>query len=249
MTRWRAAAIHLAISAAIGVAVVAVALLVWYPEPFFDAMGGNELVLLLVAVDVVLGPLVTSVVFNPSKARRLMQLDLAVIAVLQLAALAYGLHVLVQARPVYMVFTVDRFDVVTVNDLRPEELARVKDPRFKAIPWGRPAIIAVESPADPNEQFRIIESALRGADLQTFPQYYVPYEKLAPAALKRSRPLERLRSGHADEAGRIDAELKRLGRSLEDTRYLPLKARKRDYSVLLDAKSGAVVGYLPIVPW
>lgn len=249
MTRWKAAAIHLAISAAIGIAVVALALFVWYPEPFFDAMGGNDLVLILVAVDVVLGPLVTAVVFNPAKPRRLMQLDLGVIALLQLAALAYGLHVVIQARPVYMVFTVDRFDVVTANELRAEELDRVKDPRFKGVPWGRPSIIAVESPTDPKEQYRIIESALRGADLQTFPQYYVPYEKLASAALKRSRPLERLRSGHADEAARIDAELKRLGRSLEDTRYLPLKARKRDYSVMLDAKSGAVVGYLPIVPW
>lgn len=249
MTRWKAAGIHLGISAVIGITVVALMLGVWYPEPFFDAMGGNDLVLLLVAVDVVLGPLITSVIFNPAKPRRLLKLDLAVIATLQLAALAYGVSVVALARPVYMVFTVDRFDVVSANELKDQELARVKDPRFQGVPWGRPAIIAVESPQDPNEQMRVIESALRGADLQTFPQYYVPYEKLASAALKRSKPLERLRKGHMDEAAAIDAELKRLGRTLEDTRYLPLKARKRDYSVLLDAKTGGVVGYLPIVPW
>lgn len=249
MNRWKAGAIHLGISTAIAVTVVTVMLLVWYPPPYFDAMGGSDLVLILVAVDVVLGPLVTLIIFDTRKPRRLIRLDLAVIGALQLAALAYGVGVLAEARPLYMVFAVDRFDVVSANEMREEELDRVKDPRFRGVSWGRPRLVAARSPAEPDEQLRVIESALAGADLHTFPQYYVPYETLAAEALKKSRPLERLRKGHIDEAPRIDAELARLGRKLEDTRYLPLKARKRDYSVLLDAKTGAVVGFLPIVPW
>ena len=249
MNRWKAASIHLGLSVVIGVAVVAVMLLVWYPEPFFTAMGGNELVMILVAVDVVLGPLITLIIFNPGKARRLIRLDLSVIAVLQLAALVYGIGIVAAVRPVYMVFTVDRFDLVSANDVQKEELAKVTDARFKSVPWGRPPTIAVKSPTNPDEQFRVIQSAMKGSDLQTFPQYYVPYQDVARDALKRSRPLERLRKGHPDEAQEIDETLKKLGRSLADTNYLPLKARARDYSVLLDAKTGAVVGYVKIVPW
>jgi hypothetical protein len=249
MTRRKAFLIHLALSAAVGLAVIAAMFFVWYPPPYFTATGGNDLVMILVGVDVVLGPLITLIVFNPAKPLRLIRLDLTVIAVLQLAALAYGISVVAIARPVYMVFTVDRFDLVLANDLRDEELARVKDPRFKDIPLGGPRIIAVKSPSDPDEQLRVIQSAGKGFDLQTFPQYYVPYADLAADALKRARPVERLRATHPDDAAVIDAELKRLGRALADTSYLPLKGKAHDYSVLLDAKSGAVVGYVKVSPW
>jgi hypothetical protein len=249
MNRWKAFAIHLGISAMIGSTVVAAMLLVWYPGPFFTAMGGNDLVLILIGVDVVLGPLVTLVVFNPGKGARLLRMDLAIIGALQAAALAYGVHVIAEARPVYMVFTVDRFDIVAANDLKDAELSRVTDPRFSGVPWGRPRTIAVRSPRDPREQMRIIESALAGADLQTFPQYYVPYEELAGEALKRSSPLPLLRRRHPEARAYIDQELAKLGRTDADTRFLPLKARSRDYCTLLDGKTGAVVGFLELLPW
>jgi hypothetical protein len=249
MNRWKAFAIHLGISALIGTSVVATMLLVWYPRPYFTAMGGNDLVLILLGVDVVLGPLVTLIVFNPGKGLRLLRMDLAIIGMLQAAALAYGVHIIAEVRPVYMVFTVDRFDLVAANDLKDAELARVTDPEFRGVPWGRPRITAVRSPTDPKEQMRIIQSALEGADLQTFPQYYVRYEVLAPEALKRSKPLPVLRRRHPESRAYIDEKLVELGRKDENTRYLPLKARTHDYCVLLDAKTGEVVGYLELIPW
>lgn len=249
MNRWKACSIHLGISAAIGSIVVGAMLLVWYPGPFFTAMGGNDLVVILLGVDVVLGPLITLVIFNPAKGMRLLRLDLAVIGTVQALALAYGVHVIAEVRPVYMVFTIDRFDLVAATDLREEELARVADPEFKGVPWGRPRTVAVKSPADPREQIRVIQSALAGADLQTFPQYYVKYEALAARALKVSKPISALRQRHPEESARIDRELAALGRREEELRFLPLKARSRDYCVLLDAKDGAVAGFLELNPW
>lgn len=249
MKRWQAAAIHLGISATIGSAVVAAMLLVWYPGPFFTAMGGNELLMVMMGVDVVLGPLVTLIVFTPSKGLRLLRMDLAFIGTVQAVALAYGVYVVAEARPVYMVFTLDRFDLVAANDLRDEELARVSRPEFREVPWGRPKTIAVRKPTDPDEQVRITLSGLGGVDLQTFPQYYVPYAELVGEAVKRSKPISELRKRHPEEAVRIEGDLKRLGRSEDDTRFLPLRARKKDHCVLLDAKSGEVVGFLELDPW
>jgi len=249
MKRWKAFAIHLGISATIGTVVVSTMLLVWYPGPFFTAMGGNDLVLILLGVDVVLGPLITLIVFNPGKGARLLRMDLAIIGTLQAMALAYGVYVIAEVRPVYMVFTVDRFDLVAASDLKDEELARVTNPAFKGVPWGRPRTVAVRNPADPKEQMRIIQSALAGADLQTFPQHYVKYETLAPQALKQSQPMSVLRRRHPEARAEIDASLARAGRRDADTRYLPLKARSRDYCVLLDAKDGAVVGFIELFPW
>jgi len=249
MSRWKAGAIHLGISALIGTAVISAMLLVWYPGPFFTAMGGNDLVIILLGVDVVLGPLITLIVFNPRKRIALLRLDLAIIGTIQAAALAYGVSVIAEVRPVYMVFTVDRFDLVAANDIKQAELARVKDPRFRTIPWGRPATIAVRSPTDSKEQMRVIQSALEGADLQTFPQYYTDYEAFAAQALKRSKAFSVLRRRHPESLAVLDKRLADLGKREEEVRFLPLKARKTDYCVLLDAKSGAVLGFLELYPW
>lgn len=249
MNRWKAFAIHLGISVVIGTVVIATMLAAWYPGPFFTAMGGNDLVMILLAVDVVLGPLVTLIVFNPKKRLALLRLDLAVIGTIQAAALAYGVSVIAEARPVYMVFTVDRFDLVAANDIKDAELARVKDARFRSVPWGRPPTVAVKSPTDPKEQMRIIQSALEGADLQTFPQYYVDYESLSAQALKASKPYAVLRRRHPESLALLDKRLAELGRREEEVRFLPLKARKTDYCVLIDARNGAVLGFLELYPW
>jgi hypothetical protein len=249
MNRWKAFAIHLGVSALVGTVVVATMLGLWYPGPFFTAMGGNDLVMILLGVDVVLGPLVTLIVFNPAKRPALMRLDFAIIGLLQAGALAYGVSVVAEARPAYMVFTVDRFDLVAANDIKEEELARAHDPRFRSVPWGRPPTIAVRSPTDPKEQMRVIQSALAGADLQTFPQYYVDYEALAGQALKVSKPYALLRRRHPQAHALLDKRLAELGRREEEVRFLPLKARKTDYCVLLDAKNGAVLGFLELNPW
>jgi hypothetical protein len=249
MNRWKASAIHLGISALLGTSVIAAMLLVWYPGPFFTAMGGNDLVLILLGVDVVLGPFITLVVFNPGKGLKLLRMDLAIIGTVQAIAFAYGVHIIAEVRPVYMVFTVDRFDLVAANDIKEAELARVTDPDFRDVPWGRPRTIAVRSPADAAEQMRIIQSALAGSDLQTFPQYYVKYEALAAQALKLAKPVSGLRKRHGEATALIDRALERAGRRDEDTRFLPLKARSRDYCVLLDARNGAVVGFIELIPW
>src|SRR5215471_7202946 len=115
LNRWKASIIHLGISAAIGAAVVTLMLFGWYPRPYFTAMGGDTLILLLIGVDVVIGPLITLIIFDPKK--KGLKFDLSVIAALQLAALAYGCSVMFTARPVYNVFVVDRFETVAANQV------------------------------------------------------------------------------------------------------------------------------------
>jgi hypothetical protein len=77
---------HPGLSALIGATVVVVMLTLWYPRPYFDAMGGQALLALIVGVDVTLGPLLTLIVFNPKKQE--LKFDLAVIAACQLTALS-----------------------------------------------------------------------------------------------------------------------------------------------------------------
>ena len=250
MTRWKAAGIHLAISACIAIAVVAAMLLIWYPPPYFEAMGGDHLIAILIGVDVVLGPLITFIIFARGKARHLIRFDLSVIGIVQLTALAYGVSVVATARPVYLVFSVDRFDVTSANEIRPEELAKVKRPEFASIPLFGPKLAATRMPPnDPDEQYRVLMSGINGADINTFPQHFLPYPEMAQVALKRAKPVEKLREYNPGGVKPLEDTLAKLGRTPDSVRFLPLKARARDMSVLIDSKTGEFLAIVPVTPW
>jgi hypothetical protein len=244
MSRWKASGIHFLLSVAVAAAVLTFMLLVWYPRPLFEAAGGDRLIFILVAVDVTLGPLITLIIFKAGK--KGLKFDLAVIASLQVAALAYGMHTVYLARPVYLVFTKDRFDLVSAKDLDPEDLAKVKRAEFEQLPLGGPRYIAAVSPSDPQARAKLLDAALQGKDLQMHPQYYVPYEEETGNALKRAQPLERLLKRAPEE---VQRHLAAAGRSPESVLFLPLRGKQADAAVLLDAKTGAPLDIVLVDPW
>jgi len=88
---------------------------------------------------VVMGPLLTLVVFDRRKPRTALVRDLTIIAVLQLAALAYGLHTVYIARPVALVYEGGRFRLVTANDVREEELPNAPQ-AYRTLPLNGPLV-------------------------------------------------------------------------------------------------------------
>jgi|SRR5208283_4597072 len=198
LNRWKAATVYLGLSATIAALIVGLMLLVWYPWPYFEAMGGEKLILLMVGVDVVLGPIIVLIIFNPAK--KYLQLDLALIALLQFAALAYGIYVMFQARPVYNVFTVDRFEAIAANQIPVEALADATLPEFRTLPHSGPRIIAAVPPADPDEQMRIAMWSTSGGwtfrygPITTCPtRKWPPRRRPARSRLESSRSASRTR--------------------------------------------------------
>ena len=247
LTRWKAFGLHLAISALIAGIVITLVVVLWYPSPYFLAMGGEVLLRLLIGVDVVIGPLITLIIFDPRKPR--LKYDLATIAALQVAALAYGSYVMFDARPVYNVFVGDRFHTVPANSIDQESRARAA-PEFGPLPLDGPRLAGARKPANQNESSQIaIASMMGGPDLQHLPHLYIPYADVAGAAARAARPLVTLA-----QKGKQPSELvtdfvaanSRAGRSLG---FVPVRARNRDFAAVVDRKSGAIVGYLPIDPW
>ena len=247
MSRWKAAAIHLSISALIGLLVASLLFLVWYPPPYFRGAGASELIVVLLAVDLTLGPLLTLVVFKAGK--KGLAFDLAAIATLQLGALLYGLLVIAQARPVFIVAAIDRFNVVAAKDLGDADLRQASSPRFASRSWTGPRLVAVQRPADSAARSDLLFSGLAGKDIEKFPQYYVDYSVAAPALLARAKPLADLRQSHPGSAEAIDRWLARRQRSADATRWLPIEARSHSLTMLLDGHTGAVLDALPIDPW
>ena len=105
---------------------------VLYPGAYRNLSGGRQLFLLITAVDVILGPLLTFVVFDLRKGWPHVRRDLTIIGAIQLGALLYGLHTVYVARPVAMVFEADRFRVVTANDVHEPDLPKAA-PQYQAM--------------------------------------------------------------------------------------------------------------------
>jgi hypothetical protein len=246
LNRWQAAPIHLAISAIIAAAVFAAMLLLWYPKPYFYAAGGKTLLMLLIGVDVIIGPLLTLIVFDPRKKH--LVYDLAVIAMLQVAALVYGAMIMFDARPVYVAFAGDRFELVEANAIDPEEAAKAK-PDFRKLPLTGPQVVGTRLPFDPKERERLGFASMFGLSIGVFPQHYVPYTAVSRDAIAGAKPLSRLRAQHADRAADIDSWIAASGRPEASMRYLPLQARHGDMTVVIDAATGELRGVLPIDPW
>ena len=248
MTRWKASAIHLSICAGIGISVLAWMLLVWYPAPYFEGLGAGKLSMIIIGVDVVIGPLITLIIYNPLK--KSLRFDLAVVALLQLSALVYGVYVVYEARPVYVVFNVDRFDVVAANEIDPQEREKVTRLEYQSLPLTGPRIVAAVLPADPKERERILFAAVgAGYDLPNFPQYYVPYAEQTAEVIARSRPLDDLAEKRAEAEPQLAALKQELAGRAKDLGFLPVRARKQDLTAIIDRKTGEVLKVLPIDPW
>lgn len=247
MSRWKAAGIHICISALCALVAATLIFGVWYPRPYSHAAGADKLVLLLLGVDVVLGPLLTLIVFRAGKWG--MRFDLTVIAIAQACAFLYGMSVVVRARPAFVVANVDRFSLVAANDIDPADYAKAKRPDFGSPPWTGPRVIGALPPTEVAERNRIILAGPGGKDIDVMPQYYVDYTAVAAELLKRAKSIDDLVKTHSDAAASVEAWLHAHGRPATDVRWVPLAARRATMTMLLDAGTGATLDALPIDPW
>jgi hypothetical protein len=236
VSRLRASATHLTLSASIGLVAVAIMLLGWYPDEYFRISGGSMLVMIMVSVDVGLGPLITLAVFDPAKGRRLVY-DLMFIATVQLAALVYGGYIMFEARPAYAVFVTDRFDVINVIDLPAEKRAAALDPRFRDLPWLGPRLAVSRLPSDPAARREVMMAAAQGVDLMLEPKLWVPYADGRDVVLARAKPLDAFRGVAPGNAAAIDAALAELGRTADTVRAVGVNAPHGMALMLLDART------------
>ncbi len=243
--RLKASAIHLLLSLAIASLAALLVFGVWYPYPYREISGGRELFLIVVTVDVILGPLITLVVFNRSKPWRELRRDLGMVVVIQLIALSYGLWTVAVARPVHMVFEFDRFRVVHAIDVPPELLAKTPV-AINALPLAGPTVLAVRPFHDAMEEGDATLAALQGVALSARPDLWQPYADAVPRVLAEAHPVATLKTRFPQSAEEIDRVLNAVGRTPQTAVYLPMIGRKSFWTVFLDPVSAQVVATMPL---
>ena len=218
-------------------------LALWYPGDYRHIAGGQTILLLLVGVDVVMGPLLTLIVFDTrTKSRAHLARDLVVIALLQIAAFSYGVFTAYSARPVALVFEVDRFRVVRATEVHQAELPSAA-PAYRRLPVTGPILLSTREPVGTEERNKALVLSLAGIDIGQRPSFWQPYPAAVSRALAKSRPVKDLTDKYPGSADSLARRLDSLSLKAEQVRFLPVHG-SGNWVVLMRA-SGEPAGFAP----
>jgi hypothetical protein len=244
--KFRAVLLHFLVTLAMAVAAASLIFLVWYPDPFQTLLGGTRFFVLITVCDLVLGPLTSLIVYNSKKSRRALVFDYSVIGIVQIAAFVYGVMSISNARPAYIAFVKDRFEVVIAADLADQDLQAAKDP-YRTRPWWGPVLIGTERPKTREARNALVMAAMEGKDLQNFPRYFVPYESITAEVKRAAGSIDELYKRHPEAKQLIAAE--NLPLPDPQLSWLPIRGTKSFWTVLLNASTGELLAYIPLDPY
>ncbi len=234
--------VHLVISTIVALLAMFLVFKIWYPAPLHQLMGVEEIFYLVVGINVGIGPILTFIVYKPAKPS--LWFDLTIIALLQISALGYGLWTVYQGRPVWIVYNVDRFDVVRALDLDTRRWQKTPM-AYRTHSWFGPEWVYAASPDDTEGRNTLtLESVFAGIDLPQRPDLYQPLENAGAKLQQHTLPLEMLAQHNLAE------DVERLKqRWPEADAYIPLMYRESSATVLINTESAEVVGISPLQPW
>jgi hypothetical protein len=138
-SRWAAFAIHLAISLVILIGLLAIIFFFWFPKDLIFA-GGIGGLKILMGVDLVLGPLLTLLVYQQHKPS--LRMDLTIIGLIQAACLLAGLWLIFNERPIVQVLADDGVHLLAASDLDYFEMTTPD------IPGSTPKYVMLDLPED-----------------------------------------------------------------------------------------------------
>lgn len=232
---------HLFISLFIAIFIVIWVFFIWYPTPLAKAVGVTHIFLMMLAIDVIIGPILALLVYKQGK--RTLKFDLSCIIIIQLIALFYGVFNIAQARPVWIVLNDDQFELIQSNSIITEGLQN-SNLQFKTQSLLKPKYAAAELAEDPNiRNSNTFDFILSGISIAQRPERYVELTKAKKSMKQRSQKLELLQKYN----NKADVE-KILAKYPQATAFLPMKASAIDMTVLIDSQCD-VVKIVDLHPW
>lgn len=244
MTRLGAFVSHLVISLVIILIILSILVFAWFPPPFFTTDGGWAGIRIIAGVDVVLGPLLTLIVFKPGKPW--LKFDLTVIGLIQLSALAWGVWLLHHERPVAAVYADNYFTAVTLSDIKPYGMTRQKLQVFGDKP---PYWIFSDLPEDTDEMLKIRSDALKsGLPISQLVDYYKPMDANAMREIRdKSINMQHWLKDEPEKLKRYQQFLAEQD-DAGDLVFIPWHARNHYVIVALDTQTRKYIGSLDIPP-
>jgi hypothetical protein len=213
--RVKAFALHLLASASALTLILGTLFFGWYHWPGWYLTAVGKVLLIMCAVDLVLGPTLTLVIANPSKPRRELARDIGIIATVQIVALVYGTVTLWMGRPLYYTFSVNRLETVQSSDLSSDEITSALEESSAFAPhwYSTPRWVWAPLPEDPDKAAKIVSGAGLGGgpDVIDMPRYFRAWEAGLPALRQQLNPIADITYFSKPEKERLRERMIRLG--------------------------------------
>jgi len=239
----KASLIHLLLSAVVISALISLMLLFWFPAPFLGVTNFKDIAVILISIDLVLGPLLTFVVYN--KAKKSLKLDLSIIVSIQLMALSYGIYMLFLTHPVYITYYNNSFNVITAKYAIPE---KAKNTKFNISKLSSPTLAYMQLPKGTTED-ELFNNMLNGAaEIEARSEFYQPYEENLNKILANSLdPSKIFSEKNMDDASK--AFLKD-NKNIDELAFLPLvNGASANGIIVLNKSTGKPVNLIKTNPW
>ncbi|APU47545.1 TfpX/TfpZ family type IV pilin accessory protein [Acinetobacter junii] len=233
---------HLVLSCLLALVVVGLVFFIWYPAPLATAVGVTHIFLMLLAIDVIIGPVLGFLVYKEGK--KSLKFDLAVVILLQLSALSFGMYSIAQGRPVWVSYVVDRFELVRNNDLINDKADQAL-PQFQNPSWLQPQYVAVKVSDNVNQRNNdLFAEVMGGISLAQRPERYVELSEVKSLIQQHAQNLDAL--NQFNDKASVE---KTLSKYPQATAFIPLKANAVDMTVLINKEKGEVVKIVDLRPW
>jgi hypothetical protein len=241
--RLRLFTIHLILSLFLASLVISCVYLVWYyPLPLVKAEVITPILLMLISINLIVWPLLSLLVCKEGK--KSLKFDFTIIILLQISALCYGVYSIAQGRPVWLVYSVDRFEVVRNNEVIQTHIQQAQ-PQFQATSWLKPQYAAVQFAKDSKQRNEdMFMEVLEGISIAQRPERYVPLSQVTAQIQQRALSLSLL------ETFNRKIQVKQLLAKYPNANaYLPLKANAVDMTVLVNKDTAEIIKIVDLRPW
>lgn len=218
---------------------------IWYPGRLTDVMAGGKLYGIVLSVEIVLGPLMSLVIYSTKKSKKELTRDYAIVVAVQMAALVYGLYTAVNARPIYFVFVKDRIEAVSLSQLDRADLKGLPENVAEVSFYERAKVICVNIPADVEEKNELMwAAALAGKDIHLWPRYY--RKCLDNEITDGAKPISLL----SEKVKKIkDIDITSYEEAEAEFLWLPFMTPFGPKTVIIERGSGRIVDFLDFDPF
>jgi hypothetical protein len=187
----------------------------WYHWPGWWLSSVIHIVLIVVMVDLVLGPTLTFVVAGQHKARRVLARDIGLIVLVQLVALGYGAVTLWMGRPLYYAFSADCLQLVQASDLTRDDIVKSQqqNPGLAPFWFSRPRWIWAPLPDDAGAAAKIVQDVTmgKGQDVIQMPSYFKPWDQGLPTLKAQLKPVGEIKYLNKREKQSLTQQMARDG--------------------------------------
>lgn len=232
--------IHFGLSLLVAAVIAFLVFTAWFPYPYRELAGGSELFMLVIAVDLVCGPLLTFVLYSPTKPKREMFTDISLVVTIQLLALCYGIWTVWQVRPLFVVQEADRFSIISRASIALTELDQLPT-ALKPAYFGSPVVVSLRALSSPERDKLVAEIKAGGHDASEHPSFYVTYDgSIAYGNAHLLKNLLRVKPALRDQVDNI--LFKSTVKNEDQLRYLYIVGR--NYWIAVINSEGKMEGYI-----